>query len=184
MYSPASKQFLVFCPPAILTLHLKRFQQTLSGCKKVNKHVSSPLVLDLASYCSATSLAMPSVALGQAKVLYLLYGAVEHSGGLQGGHYTAFVRVRPANTHADSTAFFAPSISKASDIPKFLDEIESKVKSSRHRTETPEEAADRAMKSCDLPKRWYHVSDSSVSEVSEERVLKCQAYLLFYERIL
>merc|ERR1711878_254672 len=141
VYSPASKQFLVFCPPAILTLHLKRFQQTLSGCKKVNKHVSFPL--------------------GQAKVLYSLYGCVEHSGGLQGGHYTAFVRVRPANTHADSTAFFAPSISKASDIPKFLDEIESKVKSSRHRTETPEEAADRAMKSCDLPKRWYHVSDSS-----------------------
>merc|ERR1719192_1689840 len=27
VYSPASKQLLIFCPPAILTLHLKRFQQ-------------------------------------------------------------------------------------------------------------------------------------------------------------
>ena len=33
-------------------------------------------------------------------------------------------------------------------------------------------------------KRWFLVSDSHVSEVSEERVLKSQAYLLFYERTL
>ena len=33
-------------------------------------------------------------------------------------------------------------------------------------------------------KRWFLVSDSHVSEISEDRVLKSQAYLLFYERIL
>ena len=33
-------------------------------------------------------------------------------------------------------------------------------------------------------KRWFLVSDSHVSEVSEDRVLKSQAYLLFYERTL
>ena len=33
MYSNASKQFLIFAPPMILTLHLKRFQQTLMGCR-------------------------------------------------------------------------------------------------------------------------------------------------------
>ena len=32
--------------------------------------------------------------------------------------------------------------------------------------------------------KWFHISDASVSEVSVERVLKCQAYLLFYERTL
>ncbi|CAG9565010.1 unnamed protein product [Danaus chrysippus] len=32
--------------------------------------------------------------------------------------------------------------------------------------------------------RWYYVSDSMVSEVSEEKVLRAQAYLLFYERVL
>jgi ubiquitin carboxyl-terminal hydrolase 16/45 len=31
--------------------------------------------------------------------------------------------------------------------------------------------------------KWYFVSDSRVSEVGEERVLRSQAYLLFYERI-
>jgi len=31
--------------------------------------------------------------------------------------------------------------------------------------------------------KWYFVSDSRVSEVGEERVLRSQAYMLFYERI-
>lgn len=31
--------------------------------------------------------------------------------------------------------------------------------------------------------KWYYVSDSHVREVSEEMVLKTQAYILFYERI-
>jgi ubiquitin carboxyl-terminal hydrolase 16/45 len=31
--------------------------------------------------------------------------------------------------------------------------------------------------------KWYFVSDSRVTEVGEERVLRSQAYLLFYERI-
>ena len=35
-----------------------------------------------------------------------------------------------------------------------------------------------------LAEKWFHISDASVSEVSVERVLKCQAYLLFYERTL
>lgn len=31
--------------------------------------------------------------------------------------------------------------------------------------------------------KWYFVSDSHVREVSEDHVLKAQAYILFYERI-
>lgn len=33
------------------------------------------------------------------------------------------------------------------------------------------------------PGKWYYVSDSHVREVSEDSVLKAQAYILFYERI-
>lgn len=32
--------------------------------------------------------------------------------------------------------------------------------------------------------RWFHVSDTYVAEVNIERVLKAQAYLLFYERLV
>jgi len=186
VYSSASKQLLLFSPPAILTLHLKRFQQTLSGCKKVNKHVAFPLELDLAAFCSSTSIAMPNVSLSQRRVLYSLYGVVEHSGRLQGGHYTAFVKVRAANSIVkDPTKFFSPSLSKASDVPKFLEEIESKF-SNNERIVGEEVLEDETNNNLTVtqPRRWYHVSDSSVSEASEEKVLKAQAYLLFYERIL
>jgi len=186
VYSSASKQLLLFSPPAVLTLHLKRFQQTLSGCKKVNKHVAFPLELDLAAFCSSTSIAMPNVCLDQRRVLYSLYGVVEHSGRLQGGHYTAFVKVRAANSIVkDPSKFYSPPVSKASDVPKFFEEIEGKFKNNEiivAQDDGEEETNNNLTLS--QPRRWYHVSDSSVSEVSEEKVLKSQAYLLFYERIL
>jgi len=201
VYSSASKQLLLFSPPAILTLHLKRFQQTLSGCKKVNKHVTFPLELDLAAFCSSTAMAMPTVSLGQKQVLYSLYGVVEHSGRLQGGHYTAFVKVRAANAGeqpVELSRFFSSPVSKASDVPSFLEEIQSKLKNRtlcdaklpKDEEKTIETAEDETNNNGlkpagnKLPCRWFHASDTSVSEVSEEKVLKCQAYLLFYERIL
>lgn len=183
VYSSASKQLLLFSPPAILTLHLKRFQQTLSGCKKVNKHVSFPMELDLAAFCSSTAIAMPNVCLDQRKVLYSLYGVVEHSGRLQGGHYTAYVKVRAANaTMKDPSKFFSPPLSKASDIPKFFEEIEGKFKNNEFRVKDVDDQNNN-LSQCQ-PRKWFFVSDSSVSEASEEKVLKAQAYLLFYERIL
>lgn len=61
--------------------------------RKVNRHVEFPLVLDIAPYCSSLC---QDVRSGQRKVLYSLYGLVEHSGRLQTGHYTAYVKVRPS----------------------------------------------------------------------------------------
>lgn len=61
--------------------------------RKVNRHVEFPLVLDIAPYCSSLC---QDVKCGQRKVLYSLYGVVEHSGRLQTGHYTAYVKVRPS----------------------------------------------------------------------------------------
>jgi ubiquitin carboxyl-terminal hydrolase 16/45 len=61
--------------------------------RKVNRHVEFPLILDVAPYCSSLC---EGVGPGQRRVLYALYGLVEHSGRLQGGHYTAYVKVRPS----------------------------------------------------------------------------------------
>ena len=33
------------------------------------------------------------------------------------------------------------------------------------------------------PGKWYYMSDTRVSETSESNVLRCQAYILFYERV-
>ena len=35
------------------------------------------------------------------RVPYSLYGIVEHSGSMRGGHYTAYVRVRPPQRRAE-----------------------------------------------------------------------------------
>ena len=190
VYSSASKQMLVFSPPAVLTIQLKRFQQTISGCKKVNKHVDFPLELDLAAFCSSTCVAMPNMEIGS-KVLYSLYGVVEHSGTLRGGHYVAYVRARASNSSMSSMdKFFNPPLAKAGDVPSFLEEIERKLSKNKPRIVIEETEKHDAMKDAvkvndTTPSsgKWFHVSDSSVSEASEDKVLRAQAYMLFYERI-
>ncbi|XP_054478440.1 ubiquitin carboxyl-terminal hydrolase 45 isoform X2 [Anoplopoma fimbria] len=90
IYTSARKQILISSLPPVITLHLKRFHQAGMNLRKVNRHVDFPLVLDLAPFCSASC---KNLAAGE-RVLYSLYGIVEHSGSMRGGHYTAYVKVR------------------------------------------------------------------------------------------
>uniref|UniRef100_A0A8C7C6Z4 ubiquitinyl hydrolase 1 n=1 Tax=Oncorhynchus kisutch TaxID=8019 RepID=A0A8C7C6Z4_ONCKI len=83
VYTSARKQMLISSLPPVVTLHLKRFHQAGMNLRKVNRHVNFPLILDLAPFCSASC-----------KYLCFLYGIVEHSGSMRGGHYTAYVKVR------------------------------------------------------------------------------------------
>lgn len=94
----ATKQFLISSPPAVLILHLKRFQVG-PRCmfRKMTKHVSFPLVLDLAPFCASKVKTLPNVHRYQRKLIYSLYGIVEHSGGMYGGHYVAYVKVCMGN---------------------------------------------------------------------------------------
>lgn len=179
VYSNASKQLLVFSPPAVLTIHLKRFQQTMSSLRKDNRHVKFPIDLNLAPFCSATSISVPNMEASKDDISYNLYGVVEHSGRLQGGHYTAYVKVRPTQS-TDFGRFFSEPTLRTDDIQFLMSEIERKCreKAAKAVTETSHDStADPGLT------KWYHISDSSVAEVSEDRVLKCQAYLLFYERV-
>ena len=101
-------------------------------------------------------------------------------------HYRVIFQVRPANTDRDLTALFSPPLCRPEDIPRLLRDLE--LKAARHPPPQLgpqlllEQAA--AAAAATSPRKWFHVSDSSVSETSEEKVLKAQAYLLFYERIL
>merc|ERR1712192_152137 len=200
VYSSASKQMLVFSPPAVLTLQLKRFQQTMSGCKKVNKHVTFPVMLDLAAFCSSTCVALPHMSLDPT-VLSSLYGVVEHSGSLRGGHYVAYVKTRPnGSPYQDLSTFFNPPLARASDVPSFLEEVDRKLRRTKaviikdnKEEEEVEDVVNNNNNKVKVEKevnndgtnkgRWFHVSDSAVQEVQEDKVLKAQAYLLFYERI-
>ncbi|XP_036622540.1 ubiquitin carboxyl-terminal hydrolase 45 isoform X1 [Trichosurus vulpecula] len=150
VYTNARKQLLISAVPAILILHLKRFHQAGLSLRKVNRHVDFPLVLDLAPFCSVTC---KNVTSGE-RVLYGLYGIVEHSGSMRGGHYTAYVKVRTTSK-------------------KPLDHIVAN-KNIHGLKETTGASAGQ----------WVHVSDTHVQMVPESRALNAQAYLLFYERIL
>ncbi|NXK21101.1 UBP45 hydrolase, partial [Arenaria interpres] len=150
VYTNARKQLLISSVPAVLILHLKRFHQAGLSLRKVNRHVDFPLILDLAPFCSASC---KNVTDG-ARVLYSLYGIVEHSGSMRGGHYAAYVKVR------------TPS-------KKLLEHI-SATKSVLGLKEAMGASAGQ----------WVYVSDAHVQMVPESRVLNAQAYLLFYERLL
>ncbi|XP_009273693.1 PREDICTED: ubiquitin carboxyl-terminal hydrolase 45 isoform X3 [Aptenodytes forsteri] len=150
VYTNARKQLLISSVPAILILHLKRFHQAGLSLRKVNRHVDFPLILDLAPFCSASC---KNVTDG-ARVLYSLYGIVEHSGSMRGGHYAAYVKVR------------TPS-------KKLLEHI-STTKNVLGLKEAMGASGGQ----------WVYVSDAHVQTVPESRVLNAQAYLLFYERLL
>ncbi|XP_026703246.1 ubiquitin carboxyl-terminal hydrolase 16 isoform X1 [Athene cunicularia] len=96
VYTNAKKQMLISLAPPVLTLHLKRFQQAGFNLRKVNRHIKFPEVIDLAPFCTAKC---KNVTEGNTKVLYSLYGVVEHSGTMRSGHYTAYAKMRSMNNH-------------------------------------------------------------------------------------
>lgn len=128
---------------------------------KVLKFVTFETLLDLAPFCSKKSQTLPTFNASEPRVLYSLYGVVEHSGSIHGGHYVAYVKVRPQLDENDYRWQFLPKNQNKGEQPK----------GAKGEPENP-------------PGKWYYVSDSFVSEVTEQKVLKAQAYLLFYERIL
>uniref|UniRef100_A0A674E6D1 Ubiquitin carboxyl-terminal hydrolase n=1 Tax=Salmo trutta TaxID=8032 RepID=A0A674E6D1_SALTR len=154
VYTSARKQMLISSLPPVVTLHLKRFHQAGMNLRKVNRHVNFPLILDLAPFCSASC---KNLVAGE-RVLYSLYGIVEHSGSMRGGHYTACVKVRwpqrrteqphRRNMAGKKTVSFCLEASSATQG------------------------------------QWVYVSDTNVHAVPESRVLNSQAYLLFYEEML
>lgn len=131
---------------------------------KVNKYVTFPTLLDLAPFCSKRCQNLPTFESGQNKVLYALYGVVEHSGSIRGGHYVAYVKVRQ---HLKNDSYRWSFLPKNQKLERAIDNC----KGAEANPDVP-------------PGKWYYVSDSYVTEVPESKVLKAQAYLLFYERIL
>uniref|UniRef100_A0A2K6MM63 Ubiquitin carboxyl-terminal hydrolase 16 n=1 Tax=Rhinopithecus bieti TaxID=61621 RepID=A0A2K6MM63_RHIBE len=115
VYTNAKKQMLISLAPPVLTLHLKRFQQAGFNLRKVNKHIKFPEILDLAPFCT---LKCKNVAEENTRVLYSLYGIVEHSGTMRSGHYTAYAKARTANSHLSNLVLHG-------DIPQDF-EMESK----------------------------------------------------------
>nr|XP_039261660.1 ubiquitin carboxyl-terminal hydrolase 16-like [Styela clava] len=94
MYCNASKQMMIKTPPLILTLQLKRFQQSGRSLRKFSKRVEIPIEFDLSPFCASDDTNHTD---DNGQIMYRIYGIVEHSGSLSRGHYTSYVNVRPVN---------------------------------------------------------------------------------------
>lgn len=93
---------------------------------------------------------------------------------MRSGHYTAYVKVRPSGAHASSNGLAQGRM--GSGI-----RFEPSSSSFRIGPLTPTSPAGDA----EAPRgSWFHISDTSVQPVSESKVQGCQAYLLFYERLV
>ncbi|KAM8720357.1 hypothetical protein ACLKA7_006408 [Drosophila subpalustris] len=140
----ATKQLLVSSPPAVLILHLKRFQLGPRGIfRKLTRPVSYSTMLDIAAFCGSKVKNLPNIDRKQKKLLYALYGVVEHSGGLYGGHYTAYVKVRPKLTADDKRWKFLPHGSKAElDQDDELEQLLAKEKAREMRMNAMDDSDD------------------------------------------
>ena len=107
----------------------------------------------------------------EGQVLYSLYGIIQHSGNMNSGHYTAYVKARepPVESLYDK-------ITSMSDLTDFIEKMWTRKPEAKHgNSSTRHEPAPSG--------QWFHVSDSSVSAAAETKVLKSQAYMLFYGRL-
>ena len=127
---------------------------------------------------------------------------VEHQGSLRSGHYTARVKVRPgagvaagaAAAHAQTPPppsaanayerFYSSPAPKTDDIRELQAEIERNCREKDGGGLGAENGSSCSSSAAAVPQaKWYYISDTHVSEVSEDKVLRSQAYLLFYERV-
>ncbi|KAK6016440.1 ubiquitinyl hydrolase 1 [Ostertagia ostertagi] len=165
----ALKRYLIYEPPAVLTLHLKRFQQLenvwRTSTRKLSGHVSFPMMFDMAPFCCRN---VERLAPGEKRLLYSLYGVVVHSGSLSGGHYIAYVKSRRRSKQAHVFLEFARTTCADSLSYQNGTTIEDLCGNSDVENDG----------------QWYYCSDSQVLAVNENRVLSAEAYILFYERVL
>ncbi|VDM96544.1 unnamed protein product [Thelazia callipaeda] len=163
----AEKRYLIYEPPPVLTLHIKRFEQThlMSGrvqTRKVGGKISFPLILNIAPYCTQVA---KRIGKGLKKVNYALYGIVSHSGDLSSGHYVAHIRNRPSASTTEK--FFYEAANLAPPDPFALNTAEDLKENNGIPTD----------------EEWFFASDLHVSPESETSVYNVEGYILFYERI-
>jgi len=111
---------------------------------------------------------------------YRLYGVVVHCGSLEGGHYTACVRMRTVDINTARTFL----------QEKFLDRQAMMEKEELIKLVNDDQLRERLAHSTSYEHgdgeedRWFHISDTSVREITDiEELFAKEAYLLFYERL-
>jgi len=111
------------------------------------------------------------------RVIYTLYGVVEHSGTLRSGHYTAYIKVQSSTSHC------LQFLQSQSPSQMSVDQLVAKLRSISKHCQHSSDSEPALMTGSASEGRWFHISDTAVSQVKLANVLHCQAYILFYERL-
>lgn len=168
----AVKRTMILNPSAILTLHLKRFEQKPSGFVKCNTKISYEELLDISPY---TSLWCMRNEKHEENIWYALYAVVVHIGSsLKSGHYVAYVKVRDDNR--DLERFVQKNYFDRDVSADQLVEMMKRWKATEGQRNAPWKAKVQSG-------AWYRMCDADVVQVKAEEALNQSAYLLFYERL-
>ena len=106
-----------------------------------------------------------------------MYGVVQHSGSLHGGHYIAYVKYPGKDSEHNTT--------KHTEYRKEVSDGDESgySKSSKVADNPVYQTVEDGGESGDQQKGvWYYTSDSYVTPVEKRDVENCQAYLLLYVR--
>ncbi|CAH8603416.1 unnamed protein product [Schistosoma margrebowiei] len=199
------KRDLIYKPPPILTIHLKRFQQVGVQLRKSQKRIHFPIYLDITPFCSVFAMTHSN------QIRYRLYGVIEHTGHLTSGHYVAYVTVPKSCTNYNDNQSnrvehqFIGSLNRSPKWPLSVNDLIQRLRRCdhhqlllssnnfmsftqngnniiNHSTNHNNEVVDDDHNNDDS-RQWFYCSDSHITRVSQSTVLNCQAYVLFYERI-
>ena len=93
-------RYSIVRPPPILIVCLKRFSQvSMFNFHKKDKKIHFPANFNLNEYCVSIN--------GERQTAnYELYGAVQHSGSLRGGHYTCYVKKESGQWYYISDSYY------------------------------------------------------------------------------
>lgn len=133
------------------------------------------------------------------RLQYSLYGVVVHSGGMQDGHYVAYIKTRTPHDTSIQTTPTGTEQEVTQTTPTGNDQDAPKEQEATPTGNDPDASKEQeatgdscSRKTCGPARRfdyswtegqWYYASDSHVRAATEAEVLKTQAYLLFYERL-
>ncbi|EEC05782.1 ubiquitin-specific protease, putative [Ixodes scapularis] len=101
-YQESTKQLTMKKLPVVCSFHLKRFEHSRSFHKKISSLISFPQYLDMSPFMSSSPRAPEAVAQAPEGAQepsrpchdnkYCLFAVVNHSGTIETGHYTAYIR--------------------------------------------------------------------------------------------
>jgi len=190
----ATKRLLVKHPgPQVLCLHIRRLIQAYSRYsttpvyRKINNYVKFPLLLDLSPFCTSNDPSENTNTFNPRPSLMK-----KSFDGIGTTAYSAFSSPSSSSS-SSSSSFFSSSSSFSTDLVSKLANLWYKLvavivhhgsSNGGHYTVFRKMVGQKQQGMDEEPYWWVHISDEYCERVSEDTVLNCKAYMLFYEKFV